>query len=70
MDVAHYTINSTSGAAALLNSGGGRILVAKEKGRAFFVVRVGGSHLCRPSKSNVEGPFDSLRGIDLGLFGQ
>lgn len=47
------------------------LLVAKEKGRAFFVVIVGGSHEIYAGRRNqmkVEGPFDSLRGIDLGLF--
>lgn len=41
-------------------------LVAKEKGRAFFVVIVGGSHEIYAGRRNqmkVEGPFDSLRGI-------
>jgi hypothetical protein len=74
MDVAHYTINSTSGAAAYYFKvvvEGSCLLVAKEKGRAFFVVRVGGSHEIyagRRNQTKVEGPFDSLRGIDLGLF--
>jgi len=39
-------------------------LVAKEKGRAFFVV--GGFHEIYAGRRNqmkVEGPFDSLRGI-------
>ena len=43
------------------------LLVAKEKGRAFFVVIVGGSHEIyagRRNQTKVEGPFDSLRGID------
>ena len=47
------------------------LLVAKERGRAFFVVIVGGSHEIYAGRRNqmkVEGPFDSLRGIDLGLF--
>ena len=45
--------------------------MAKEKGRAFFVVIVGGSHEIyagRRNQTKVEGPFDSLRGIDDGLF--
>jgi len=48
------------------------LLVAKEKGRAFFVVIVGGSHEIYAGRRNkmegVEGPFDSLRGIEIGLF--
>nr|YP_010833589.1 hypothetical protein QLP06_mgp024 [Jatropha curcas]WFG81215.1 hypothetical protein [Jatropha curcas] len=38
-------------------------LVAKEKGGAFFVVIVGGSHEIYAGRMKVEGPFDSLRGI-------
>lgn len=43
MDVAHDTINSTQGP-ALIEVKLRTLLVAKEKGRAFFVVIVGGSH--------------------------
>ena len=67
MDVAHDTINSTPGPALIELT----LLVAKEKGRAFFVVIVGGSHEIYAGRRNqmkVEGPFDSLRGMDLGLF--
>jgi len=38
-------------------------LLAKEKGRAFFVVIAGGSHEIYAGRMKVEGPFDSLRGI-------
>lgn len=71
MDVAHDTINSTQGPALIEGSKLLTLLVAKEKGRAFFVVIVGGSHdiyAGRQNQTKVEGPFDSLRGIDLGLF--
>lgn len=69
MDVAHDTINSTQGP-ALIEVADSPSSEGKRQG--FFLI-VGGSHeiyLCRPSESNegVEGPFDSLRGIDLGLF--
>ena len=64
MDVAHDTINSTQGPAlievAYLNFSEG-------KGqRAFFVVIVGGSYEIYAGRRNqiqVEGPFDTLRGI-------
>lgn len=42
MDVAHDTINSTQGPALIEGSQLLTLLVAKEKGRAFFVVIVGG----------------------------
>jgi len=64
MDVAHDTRNSTRRSGANIS----RLLslVAKEKGRAFFVVIVGGSHEIYAGRRNqmkVEGPFDSLRDI-------
>ncbi|KAL0294372.1 UNVERIFIED_CONTAM: hypothetical protein Scaly_3122900 [Sesamum calycinum] len=62
LDVAHDTRNSTQGPALEV----AYFLVAKEKGRAFFVVIVGGSHEIyagRLHQTKVEGPFNSLRGI-------
>lgn len=65
MDVAHDTINSTQGP-ALIEVAYFPSSEGKEKGRAFFVLIVGGSHEIyagRRNQTKVEGPFDSLRGI-------
>lgn len=68
MDVAHDTINSTQGPALIEVADS----PSSEGKRQGFVVIVGGSHEIYAGRRNqmegVEGPFDSLRGIDLGLF--
>lgn len=67
MDVAHDTINSTQGPALIEVA----YSPSSEGKGAFFVVIVGRSHdiyAGRRNQTKVEGPFDSLRGIDLGLF--
>ena len=66
MDVAHDTINSTQGPALIEVADS-----PSSEGSTFFVVIVGGSHEIYAGRRNqmkVEGPFDSLRGIDDGLF--
>ncbi|OIT22676.1 hypothetical protein A4A49_55758 [Nicotiana attenuata] len=63
MDVAHDTINSTQGPALIEVA---YFPSSEGKGRAFFVVIVGGSHEIytgRRNQTKVKGPFDSLRGI-------
>lgn len=68
MGVAHDTINSTQGLALIEVAYSPS---SEGKGQGFFVVIVDGSHEIYADRRNqmkVEGPFDSLRGIDLGLF--
>ena len=70
MDVAHDTINSTQGLALIEVAYSPS---SEGKGQGFFRSNsgLGGSHEIyagRRNQTKVEGPFDSLRGIDLGLF--
>lgn len=56
MDVAHDTINSTQGPALIEVADSPSL---KEKGRAFFVVIVGGSHDIYAGRRNkIKGPKD------------